>query len=280
MIKYRSMIVLAVAAATGLAFCQTSHAQTDKNEVRLQRMKQLMERLDANNDSVISRDEVPEKMRERFARMDLNENGEITAEEFRQVMRRMAMAGKKGNARGQGKGNRRQTDRPNDNNGEMDMSRDRKMKGKRRGKGADAEADGVGGKRDRKGKARGKGNAKGKDQGSANGNTEARSARKGKGRRSKKNQPQDMESMVARAMGALDQNKDGVISRDEAPKRLEQNWQRFDKNGNDQLDGEEIETLRRMLRSQQMDKGMKDRRGAKKSFEGVKPKRPGSGGGE
>ena len=46
----------------------------------------------------------------------------------------------------------------------------------------------------------------------------------------------------------MDRNADGVIERHEVPERMQQNWTRFDANGNDILDEEEIAIMMERMR--------------------------------
>lgn len=47
-------------------------------------VEQIMQRFDSDSDGKLSKDEVPEKMKENFSRLDANEDGKIDAEELKQ----------------------------------------------------------------------------------------------------------------------------------------------------------------------------------------------------
>jgi len=56
---------------------------------------QLIQRMDKNNDGVISLEEVPEKMRQRFKRLDADSSGTLSAEELKQASGAREKGGKK-----------------------------------------------------------------------------------------------------------------------------------------------------------------------------------------
>lgn len=54
--------------------------------------REFFSRLDANKDGKLSKDELPERMRDNFARMDTNGDGSVSAEEFAQIGRQVGKA--------------------------------------------------------------------------------------------------------------------------------------------------------------------------------------------
>ena len=56
----------------------------------------LIERLDRNNDGVLSVDEVPEKMKQRFDRVDTDSSGSVTAEELKSAYEKRGKGGQVG----------------------------------------------------------------------------------------------------------------------------------------------------------------------------------------
>lgn len=121
-------------------------------------------------------------------------------------------------------------------------------------------------------------NGKGKQpQGSPKGQAKGEGQTKGKGRDASPDQ------MVQGMTKRLDKNGDGVISKDETPDRMQQNWSRIDKNGNGQLDQAELKQVAAMMQrrggGKTKSKG-KGRDSEQKKGGGVKPKRPGGGNGK
>lgn len=49
----------------------------------------MIQKMDKNNDGVISLEEAPEKMKQRFDRLDADSSGTITAEEFKSAFDKM-----------------------------------------------------------------------------------------------------------------------------------------------------------------------------------------------
>ena len=56
----------------------------------------MIERMDTNNDGVISLEEAPDRLKQRFDRMDTDASGTVTAEEFAAAFKQMRGRGKKG----------------------------------------------------------------------------------------------------------------------------------------------------------------------------------------
>ena len=234
--------------------CSDLSAQDEKGKRRDRQanqqrgnIMQLLKRLDTNGDKSLTTDEIPDRIAERMARLDLDGNGVIDESEIRKIAERLK--GMRGGDQGQGKRKRRS--RPDAGPG---SEGNEKMKGKK------------------KGKARGKGKGKGK----ADGNNE--NARKGK-----KRDAMGEKEFLAGIMRRFDKNNDQAISKDEAPERLQNNWDRIDQNGDDILDMEELKSLAKM--AQRRDGNDKAKRKRKreggsdgKPRGGVKPKRPGSDG--
>ena len=232
--------IILAAMVISLVLSDCSFAQATSQD-RAQRLQQLMQRLDKNQDKQVTRDEVPERMLERFAKMDQDGDGAITSEEVKVIIQRMTR--NSGAKKGAGK-------------------KGKNSKGKNK-KGDQKKSDDANPKQN-------------KSQGDAKGKAKKRRSKKGNG---KKAEPMDTEAVIDRMMTRLDKNEDGFITRDEAPKQLEKSWQRFDTNENGKLEGEELETLRRTMRSRELDKKTKAKKNSRydvKSFGGVKPKRPGS----
>lgn len=93
------------------------------------------------------------------------------------------------------------------------------------------------------------------------------------------------EQFIAGLTRRLDKNDDQVISKDEAPERMQKNWDRIDQNGNDQLDEDELKQLAAMMqRRGGKGKAKRNRKGrdeaGKKPGGGVKPKKPGGSDGK
>ena len=108
---------------------------------------------------------------------------------------------------------------------------------------------------------------------------------KGKGKGSSKGKGRDAspDQMVQGLTKRLDKNGDGVITKDEAPERMQRNWDRADQNGNGKLDPAELKRVAAMMQRQggggkSKSKG-KGRDSDQKKGGGVKPKRPGGGNG-
>ena len=54
--------------------------------------REIFNRMDANKDGKLSRDELPERIRENFARIDANGDGSVSVEEFAQIGRQFGKA--------------------------------------------------------------------------------------------------------------------------------------------------------------------------------------------
>ncbi len=78
-------------------------------------------------------------------------------------------------------------------------------------------------------------------------------------------------------MQMFDKNGDQQISKDEVPERMQNNWDRMDQNGDGVLDQQEVTAIQQRMRDREQGKGKKEE-GEPRG--GVKPKRPGSGGGQ
>ncbi len=95
---------------------------------------QMFQRLDKNGDQQLTKDEIPDRMKQRMSRMDLDGNGAIDAQEMQQIAKRMQNRQKgakqgKGKSRGQSKRGEMQ-DGKNSNQGSAKRKKGNSKKGK------------------------------------------------------------------------------------------------------------------------------------------------------
>ena len=104
----------------------------------------------------------------------------------------------------------------------------------------------------------------------------------GKGKFQGKDRDASPDQMIQGLMKRMDKNGDGVITKDEAPERMQRGWDRIDQNGNGQVDPGELKQIATMMQrrggGKTKSKG-KGRDSDQKKGGGVKPKRPGGGNG-
>jgi len=79
--KIKSGLVIALIALLGSS---STFAQSQNRQERKERptFEQLVEKMDANKDGKLSKEEIKGPLKERFAKVDTDEDGFITAEEF------------------------------------------------------------------------------------------------------------------------------------------------------------------------------------------------------
>lgn len=148
------------------------------------------------------------------------------------------------------------------------------------------------GRGDRMDDLKGEGKGKGKRRNSPDGDAMGKGKGKAKTKRKGKDVASDRDAMtdrpsekqfVAGLIRRLDKNGDQIISKDEAPERMQRTWERIDQNANKVLDEDELVALAKMMQRRGDDgkaRGKQKRRDNEetRSRGGVKPKRPGSDG--
>lgn len=83
----------------------------------------------------------------------------------------------------------------------------------------------------------------------------------------------DPQQMIERLISRADKDGDQLISKDEAPARLQENFDRLDANGDGKLSADEMKSMIDRMR------GRGAQRNGGDALQGVEPKRPGKGGG-
>ena len=84
----------------------------------------------------------------------------------------------------------------------------------------------------------------------------------------------DPKELMGRILARADKDKDGLISKEEAPPRLQENFDRLDTDGDGKLSVDEMTSMLDRMR------GNGRRRDGDQNLQGVEPKRPGKGGGD
>ncbi len=202
-------------------------------------MDRIFGYLDQNQDGAIEEDEAHERMKKRFANIDTNSDNRITKAELKTAFANRQ--GHRGGAGGKGKG-----------------------KG---GKGQRGEGGANGKSANGKG-ANGKG-SKGKRKGKADGKTDRASDGGARGRRGQ------MMADPAKIFSSMDKNTDGEISRDEAPDRMKQRFDRLDADQSGRVSMDEFKTaIERMKARGKGGAAGRNKADAGKNKKAQKPKRP------
>ncbi|HEX3658855.1 MAG TPA: EF-hand domain-containing protein [Pirellulales bacterium] len=183
-------------------------------------------RMDTNNDGKLSKDEVGERLRENFDRVDTDGDGYIQPEEMQKVM--AALAG--GQRRPEGGGpNGQQMLKQMDKNNDGKLSKDEVGERMRENfDRLDANSDGYIDAEELGRMLRGGRRPGGQDRPEGQGRPEGQARRDG--------QRPDPKQLLQR----LDINKDGKLSKDEAPEWMQNNFDRFDTNGDGFVDADEL----------------------------------------
>lgn len=129
---------------------------------------------------------------------------------------------------------------------------------------------------------KGSSQAKSKRRRKGSGNKGQSNQPSGKGKPQGKDRDASPDQMIQGMMKRMDKNGDGVITKDEAPERMQRGWERIDQNGNGQVDAGELKQIAAMMQRRGSGKSKSKGKGPdsdQKKGGGVKPKRPGGGNG-
>ncbi len=88
----RTLSIAAVFVIVGVVSGQDAQKPRPKQQEKKPDAGRLFERLDKNNDGMLSKDELPEKAQQAFDRLDKNNDGKIDKEEFKVMAERLVAA--------------------------------------------------------------------------------------------------------------------------------------------------------------------------------------------